>query len=128
MEACAMKHHTFGAFIKEKRLALRMTLREFCIENGFDAVNMSRLERGRLRAPQSRQRLEQCARALGIAAESDDWHKLFRLAAAEADMRLWRPVSDEEVVRKLPLLLGRPCGERILEDRLRALVELVRES
>lgn len=121
-------HYTFGTLVKEKRLGSGKTLREFCIENGFDAVNMSKLERGRLRAPQAKERLERYARALGLQAGSDDWHLLMDLAAAESDRDMSHPLSDEEVARKLPLWINRSPGERIPDEKLHALVKLVREA
>ena len=36
----------FGKYMKEKRLAMGKTLREFCTENALDSVYISRLERG----------------------------------------------------------------------------------
>ncbi len=44
----------FGEYFKKKRLEIGKTLRQFCLENGLDPGNISKIERGILRPPQSR--------------------------------------------------------------------------
>ena len=47
----------FGEYFKASRIAIKKTLRQFCIENGLDPGNISKLERGLLPPPQSRENL-----------------------------------------------------------------------
>ncbi len=54
---------TFAEFFKSKRIALRLTLREFCRQHNFDPGNISKLERGRIAAPQKK---ETQARYMGL--------------------------------------------------------------
>jgi len=62
-----MKMYTnFGDFFSAKRKVLRKTLREFCRENGFDAGNISKLERGILPPPQSKEKRLQYASAINL--------------------------------------------------------------
>jgi len=72
----------FGTYFRERRNSLGLSLRRFCRQHKFDAGNISKLERGILRPPQGQQTLKGYARALELIPESDEWHKLFELAAA----------------------------------------------
>lgn len=101
-----MKGGRFGTFFKRKRMESGLTLREFCRENGFDAGNVSRMERGLARAPQSPTLKAKYAAALGIKKGTDDWLTFLDLAAVDAgripdDFR-----EDERLLRRLPLLFG----------------------
>lgn len=111
----------FGELFRRKRLALGLSLRQFCLQHGLDPGNISKLERGRL-APPQHDKLEEYARRLGIPEGSDDWYRFFDLAAAEAG-RIPRDImSDEEVVGKLPLLFRTLRGEKIPDEQLDELV------
>jgi transcriptional regulator with XRE-family HTH domain len=94
----------FGELLKEYRLAGGWSLREFCSENGFDAGNYSKLERGRFPAPDSDERIEAYARALGLKEGSDQWFSLFDAAAAQRGRLPSDLLNDDEVIDKLPAL------------------------
>lgn len=111
----------FGELFRRKRLALGLSLRQFCLQHSLDPGNISKLERGRL-APPQHDKLEEYARRLGIPEGSDDWYRFFDLAAAEAG-RIPRDImSDEEAVEKLPLLFRTLRGEKIPDEQLDELV------
>lgn len=115
----------FGEFFKQRRLALGLSLRQFCLEHGLDPGNISKLERGRL-APPQHDKLEEYARLLGLQEGTDDWYRFFDLAAAEAG-RIPRDImSDEEVVERLPLLFRTLRGERIPDEQLDEIVRKVK--
>ena len=94
----------FGELLKEFRLGGGWSLREFCSVNGFDAGNYSKLERGRFAAPDSDERVEAYARALGLNEGSDRWFSLFDAAAAERGRLPSDFLNDEETIDKLPAL------------------------
>jgi len=77
-----MKGKLFGSYFKEMRIKRRLTLRLFCETFGFDPGNISKLERGLLPPPQSKEKLEQYAQALGLRKGSSAWYEFFDLAAA----------------------------------------------
>jgi len=118
---------SFGTFFKKKRLALGMSLREFCLENGLDPGNLSKLERGRLVPPQH-DKLDEYARLLRISEGSDDWFQFFDLAAAEAGRIPKDILSDEQVAEKLPLLFRTLRGAKVPDEKLDELVKKVREA
>lgn len=94
----------FGELLKEYRLSGGWSLREFCSENGFDAGNYSKLERGRFPAPDSDERVEAYAKALGLKEGSDRWFSLFDAAAAERGRLPRDLLNDAEAIDKLPAL------------------------
>src|SRR3990172_1550667 len=95
---------TFGEFFKQKRIALKKTLRQFCAENKLDPGNISRLERGIMPPPQGSDKLEEYARYLQIKKGTDDWYKFFDLARIEAGRIPDELLRDEAVVASLPIL------------------------
>ncbi|MBI2457639.1 MAG: helix-turn-helix transcriptional regulator [candidate division NC10 bacterium] len=59
-----------------------MTLRQFCEGHGYDPGNISKLERGLLPPPESKEKLTEYAKALKIRRGSDAWYQFFDLARA----------------------------------------------
>jgi len=123
-----MASNAFGTFFKEKRLALELSLREFCRENRLDWGNVSRIERGVSAPPKSRKALETYAKALGIKPGSDDWTAFFELAAISAGMIPDNIMSDEALVAKLPLVFRTIQGAPLTDEELRNLAETIRKS
>lgn len=118
---------TFGEFLREKRLALGKGLREFCLSNGLDASNYSKLERGTV-APPSRDLLEKYAEFLKIEKDSEDWFNLFDLAAI-AKKRIPDYVFDnEEFVAALPVLFRKSTGEHYTKEELLKIAEDIKKS
>lgn len=115
--------HTFGQFFKQCREKTAMGLREFCVEHGFDPGNISKLERGRMAPPQTKEKLSIYASALGLAEGNEDWQTFHDLAAAEAGRVPEDLMSDEAVVAKLPLLF-----RTIRNERLDRLIDAIRRA
>lgn len=119
---------TFGEFFKAMRAKHGLSLREFCLANRFDAGNISRLERGLMQPPESREKLEQYAAALQIKKGSDDWYSFFDLAAAERGKIPDDVLDDETLVEQLPVLFRTLRGQRVDPKALDDLVERIRKS
>jgi transcriptional regulator with XRE-family HTH domain len=118
----------FCAMLKRIRLEKGLTLREFCLKNGFDPGNYSRLERGLFPPPESRELLERYAIALGVNRGSDQWLQLFDLAAAERGRIPEDIMSDQEVVDKLPVFFRTMRGKPLSPEQLDELVARIRRS
>lgn len=118
----------FGEFFKTVRARHNISLREFCLENGFDPGNISRLERGLLSPPESHDKLEAYAKCLGIKKGSDDWYTFFDLAAAERGRIPDDVLNDEEIVDKLPVLFRTLRGQRVDDEDLEDLVQRIRRA
>jgi len=119
---------TFGEFAKERRLALGLSLREFCRQNGFDWGNHSRIERGVSSPPKGRDKLAPYAHALEIEEGTDDWDTFFDLAAIAAGNIPERIMNDQQLLDKLPLVFRTIGGEELTPKKLRELAETIRKT
>ncbi len=118
----------FGMLLKKHRLKKGQTLREFCLEHGFDPSNFSRMERGLFPPPQSHELIEKYAVALGLKPGSDEWMELFDVAAAERGQIPPDLMSDAELVDKLPVLFRTMRAKQISPEVLDGLLERIRRS
>jgi len=119
---------SFGDLLKKFRAQKGLTLREFCLRNGLDPGNYSRLERGRYLPPQSSGQLEKYARALDLAEGSEEWLELFDVAAAARGKIPQDLLSDAELVEKLPVLFRTLRGQPVSPEKLDELASLIRRS
>ncbi len=121
--------HAFGRYFgRLRREHLELSLREFCARKGLDPGNMSKLERGKIPPPRSREVLEKYAHALELEEGTDEWLTFFDLAAASRGEFPEDLAEDEDVLDKLPTLFRTLRGDRVDEDKLDELVDLIRES
>jgi transcriptional regulator with XRE-family HTH domain len=118
----------FGDFFSAKRKALRKTLREFCRENGFDAGNLSKMERGIQKPPQSKEKRLQYAVALGIKEGSDDWLEFCDLATISAGKIPSGIVNDKELMAEVPILFRSITKEGVEGDRVRELLNALKKE
>jgi len=118
----------FGKMLKRLRVAKGLTLREFCLENGLDPGNYSRLERGVFAPPQKEELLEKYAAALGLKRGSDEWLEFFDTAAVSRGEIPKDLLSDEEVLEKLPVLFRTLHGSPIQADQLDDLIDKIRRT
>lgn len=118
----------FGPLLKELRAQKRITLREFCKRANADPGNISRIERGIWPPPRDRDILERYAKALDIKEASDDWYRFFDSAAADSGIVPQDIMSEEEVVKVLPMLFRTIRRTKPTEEELNRLVEKLRRS
>ncbi len=121
--ANAMK---FGKFFKELRIDLNKTLRQFCFENELDPGNMSKLDRGLLPPPQSREKLEEYAKLLRIKKGSDNWYTFFDLAAAETGRIPDDLMKGKKIEDKLPIFFRTLRGQKVPNEKLEELIKKLR--
>ena len=117
----------FGEYFKSKRLEQKKSLRQFCLDNQFDAGNISKLERGLLKPPGSKD-LEKYARALEIEEGSDAWYEFFDKAAACNGIIPKEILNNVEVLEKLPLLFRTLRGEKVSDEKLEDLIKIIKRS
>lgn len=118
----------FGEFFKRRRIAIRKTLRQFCIENGLDAGNISKLERGLLPPPQSKEKLEEYAGYLKIKKGSDDWYTFFDLAAVETGRIPEDIMAKAKIEDKLPILFRTLRGQKVSDENLDKLIKMLKDA
>ncbi|MBS1258952.1 MAG: hypothetical protein MAG551_02016 [Candidatus Scalindua arabica] len=118
----------FGKFFKKLRIDLNKTLRQFCFENELDPGNISKLERGLLPPPQSREKLEEYAKLLKIRKGSDDWYTFFDLAAAETGRIPDDLMEGKKIEDKLPIFFRTLRGQKVPNEQLEELIKKLRGS
>ena len=118
----------FEELFSAKRKALGKTLREFCRENGFDAGNISKIERGILTPPQSKEKRLQYASALGIKEGSDDWLEFCDLATISAGKIPAGIVSDKELMAEVPILFRSIRKEGVEKAKIQELLEALKKE
>ena len=111
----------FGEYFKKRRLAIGKTLREFCLENGLDAGNVSKIERGILPPPQSREKLERYAQYLGIKEGSDEWLEFFDIARADVGRIPEEILANKDLMAHLPLVFRTLKGQKLTGEQLEKL-------
>lgn len=119
---------TFGQFFKKMREKRGLSLRQFCVKNKVDPGNISKLERSLMPPPQSREKLEQYASFLRIGQGSPEWYEFFDLAAANSGKIPADILSDENLMKKLPLVFRTIRGQKISKEKLEELVEVIRKA
>ena len=118
-------NRSFASFVREKRIAAGLTLREFCRLTGFDASNWSKIERNLLTPPQSKNVLETITGVLKLESGSQDYKELMDLAAlASVPEELIEP----EILDQLPVFFRTVRGEKPTEEELKTLINKIRSA
>ena len=123
-----MPKSPFGSHFKELRIRQKMTLRQFCDAHGYDPGNISKLERGLLPPPESDAKLTDYAKALKIRRGSDTWYQFFDLARASRGKLPPEILRKRDVVARLPLLFRTLRGQKVSDQKLNELIEMIRRA
>lgn len=116
---------SFANFIRERRVAAGLTLREFCRLTGFDASNWSKIERGLLTPPQSKNVLDEIAKVLKIKPGSEDYKEMLDMAALSA---IPEGLIESEILEQLPVFFRTVRGEKPTEEELKTLITKIRSA
>jgi transcriptional regulator with XRE-family HTH domain len=118
---------TFGQFLKEKRLALDLSLREFARRVGVQPSNYCNVEAGVLPPPPA-DTLEKLAKALGLKKGTPDYETFHDLAARDRDEI---PADVEQIVKEnelIPAMLRTVESEQVSKEQLRGIIEDLRSG
>lgn len=118
----------FGTFVKEKRLALNLSLREFCKQVREDPSTWSKIERGLAAPPQSIEKLNLIAKVLKLAKGREEYVALLDKAAVGAGKIPRDLLKDREVLSILPAFLRTLGSIKPTEEELRVLIETLRKE
>jgi transcriptional regulator with XRE-family HTH domain len=118
----------FGEFIKEKRLAKSLSLREFCRQLGEDASNWSKVERGVMTPPRDIEKLTRIAEILGILKRTPEWDKLNDLATVDNGKIPDYIMSDKEVLQALPIFFRTIGSEKPTLEEIRKLIDGIKKG
>ena len=118
----------FGEFIKQIRERQSLGLREFCLENGYDPSNWSKIEREVLPPPRDEATLRTWAGRLGLKQGSDDCLKFFDYAAVDSGRIPDYVLQDEKLVAQLPAFFRTISGQKPSREDLKKLLELIKRA
>ncbi|MFC1544589.1 helix-turn-helix domain-containing protein [Gemmatimonadota bacterium] len=118
----------FGELLKELRQKQGYTLREYCRKFDQDPAYISRLERGKIAPPVKDDLLEKLARSFNFEEGSDDWKNFIRLALVSAGRIPDEIMSDEEALKHLPAFLRTLNGEKLTEEQLDTLIQVIKRA
>ena len=113
---------TFGKFLKERRLALDLSLREFARRVGLQPSNYCNVEADVLPPPRVNT-LARIAQALGLRQGTKDFEVFHDLAAKGRDeipADVTRIVKENELI---PAMLRTVEYENVTQDQLRGIIE-----
>ncbi len=136
---------TFGDFVRRLRIEQGLSLREFWKRlEIIDVALWSRIERGVAAPPREPFKTWKVAKLLGITPDSDciteaypgyimdtNWVKFKELsdkAYNNPPGELTPEEVEKETLKRLPAFPHKENGERLTEEELRSLVDMVRES
>lgn len=118
----------FGEFIKEKRLKLDLSLREFCRRIDEDPSNWSKVERKVLPPPQDKSKLKKIAKALDIKTESEDWNNLTDYANVDAGIIPEYIKMNKEVLKSLPAFFRTVSNVKPTKEEILKLIEKLKKD
>jgi len=119
---------TFGQFLKSLRSEMGLSLRSFCQKNELDPGNISKLERGKLAPPHSKEKLASLASAYGLIEDSKKWVDFFDIAEKTRATDHFSKISDEAVLNRLPQFFRTIDNENLTEEKLDQIIDFLKEE
>jgi transcriptional regulator with XRE-family HTH domain len=120
------KNVAAAEWIRDKRRAAEIGLREFAILIGESPANWCNFENGRRPAPQNEPKLRKIAQVLGIRENSEDWDTLFNIVRKPN-----RPPADIEQYAQtqlVPTLLRTIKERRLKRPQIEKLIKYVQKT
>ncbi|HTV62975.1 MAG TPA: helix-turn-helix transcriptional regulator [Verrucomicrobiae bacterium] len=118
---------TFGQFLKMKRLALDLSLREFARKVGMQPSNYCNVESDVLPPPPP-EGLERISKVLGLKKGTPDYAKFHDLSARGRDEI---PADVEQIVKEndlIPAMLRTVEYEKVTKNQLRGIIDDLRSG
>ena len=117
---------SFGEYVKSLRIEHRITLREFCRLLNVDPSNWSKIERGILTPPKSKDVLIEIAKILNLKEKSEEWYTLVDLATiSHLPVEL---LESKSIVEKLPIFFRTLRGQQPTRKDLEELLKILKEE
>ena len=107
---------TFGEYIKELRITQGKTLRKFCLENNFETLLISKMERNKI-IVEDKKLLREVAKALGIKVRSKEWKEFFEMVKTQE-------IVETSVSAMPPFVFKKGKGGRMIRLTEQELMEL----
>ena len=120
-----MRVGPFALFLQSLRQQQQLPLRRFCEQFGLDPGTYSKMERGLRPPPKSRQAQDKLAHQLGLPEGSEARRAFLDAAAVSAGQVPQDILDDEAMAAKLPVLFRTIRGEKLTEEQLNMVAELM---
>ena len=118
----------FGKLVKKQRIELELTLRAFCLKNGHDPSNWSKMERGIIPPPKEEGILRKIAGELSIDEGSELWLEFHDSAFIDRGEIPPYVREDEAAMAKLPLFFRTVSGGKPSEEELDQLAQFLMKN
>lgn len=118
----------FGEYFYSLRVKSGLTLRKFAEKIEEDPAYISRLERGKVRAPKSCEKLSFFAMSLGLSKNTKKFDKFIQLAEISNKSYGVDSVKDERILEKLPVFLRTLDNKGLDEGKLEDLIKAIEED
>ena len=110
----------FGGLVRDLRVKINLSLRQFCIMSGEDFGSWSKIERGVLKPPQDSKRLTHIANILHIEEGTDKYKEFIGAAAADAGRIPEYIMENKRALNMMPIFFrtiggGKPTKEELEE-------------
>lgn len=115
----------WGEFIRLKRLAAGLGLRQFASQIGIQPSNYNHMEKGRMSPPQDKEKLDQIAEALGIPQGTSDYCNLMDLAVVGKDKLPADVAAFAKSNALVPVLLRTISDKKLSNEEFRSLMDRV---
>jgi transcriptional regulator with XRE-family HTH domain len=123
-----MNRVQFGKLHKKLREGKGLTLRKYSQLVGQDPGNISRIERGVSSPPQNNDILKKMAITLELTEDSVLWNDFFDTAAIDAGRLPNEILSDQELLKSLPVLLRTLTGRKLTDNKINELIDLIKKG
>ncbi|MEW6009570.1 MAG: helix-turn-helix transcriptional regulator [Candidatus Omnitrophota bacterium] len=118
------KEH-FGEYLRKLRLERRIGLRSFAKVLGIQPSNLCNIEIGQLNAPRSPELLHRITKALKLKSDSQEYQKLFDLAAKPgelpADVKEY--FCEKNIMEELPVMARTIKNKKLTRKEIEKLIE-----
>jgi len=118
----------FGELHRQLRKERNLSLRKYCTLSGQDPGNISRIERGLIPPPQTEKTLERMAETLKLERGSKKWQEFLDCAVVSAGRLPKYILEDEELLKSLPVLLRTVTGQKLSDEKLDELLEILKRG
>jgi transcriptional regulator with XRE-family HTH domain len=119
---------TFGSNFKRLRLAVSDSLTDFCNRNNYHSGNISKLERGIINAPSSKETIYKYAKALKLKKNSTEFKTFVALSTNANNWYLIENIKDEELLNLTIKLLSMLDNKSTTKRKIEKLIDILNKE
>ena len=119
---------SFGDYVNDLRIKSKKTLRQFCLENGLDPSNWSKVERDVNLPPGDEAVLGQWAKYFSLKPKTEEWNQFMDEARTSQNASPKDRLGDEKIMSFLPAFIRTSDGKDLGEVEVGKLVQKIRDA